>query len=336
LCTEHTPRRSRTFRAVAAVINAGLLIASSASPALAHGRLFGILGKSNDVNFVEVTRGCNDQARSAGDRCVLIATNGSSHPRLQSELIARTIASGQYDAFAVSVTEAGLVGDALRAVSVPLITFDSPLAGPKVHEAPAYLGIDNTEFGRDMARLALKLRPQGGKVCIITSMNHVNLLQRIAGVRQVLSNDPNFPSNSRLNGEGGWTEATYCPFDARDNEARSLVGMAVAIRNSKADVVISLGHWPIGNPASYRTAMEPYQERLMAGTTNVIVAVGTPSAEQSRLLTDRLVHGIVTINFNALGRLCYRHLKALVEKQPPPQTRTLPYDSIRNNNMKGN
>lgn len=305
-----------------AIMGAMLAAVLCTGTAVAQGRLFGIVGKSaDDENFSEVARSCNAEANRAGDRCILVASRGSSHPRRQSELIAQALARRKFDGLAISVTEARMVGDALKAASVPLVIYDSPLSKTAMPMAPAYIGIDNIASGRQLARLAIKLKPQGGVLCIITGHNEANLQQRLAGARQEFSGNPAFPATRRLSGEGGWTEAPYCPFNAGDDHARTLLGMTVALRNSKVDAIVSLGHWPIKDPGAYRQAIAPFHDRLKGAHTIVIVALGAPSAGQLRLLTDRLVHGVVLIDFTALGRECYRQLKALVDKRPAPPIR---------------
>jgi len=55
-----------------------------------------------------------------------------------------------------------MVSDALKAASVPLLTYDSPFNKTVMPTAPAYIDIDNIAFGRQLARLAIKLKPKGG------------------------------------------------------------------------------------------------------------------------------------------------------------------------------
>lgn len=291
-------------------------------------RVYGIIGKTQDKNFVAVANGCDTAARASGERCVLIGALGSSHPRVQNRLITDAIASRRYRALAVSVTESRLVAATLQQSQVPVITFDSPMEPGGVTRPPLYIGIDNAELGRQLARMVTKRRPQGGAVCLFASANDVNIRQRLDGARQVLSGNAHHPAGRRLTGENGWREALFCPFDARDDHQRMLQGMSLALQTSKADAIISLGHWPLVDPAAYRKAMARYEQRLVGNETIIVVAAGHLSPDQTALLKDQLVHGAVGIDFTEMGRLCFQYMHALAGRRSVAAPGYLPTRSL--------
>ena len=287
----------------------------------AHGATFGLLGKSmDDPNFVAAWRGCNDEARRNGDACVLLGNRGSTDARLQALALDEALQSRQYAALAISVTASELIANAARSSTIPLITFDSPFSTRDAALGRAYIGIDNVAFGRELARTARRLRPQGGSLCLMTAANNTNLAQRIAGVRQELSGKERWPEGQRLTGENSWIEQERCPWNTGDIPERTMREVELTFSTLKPDVFLSVGHWPVIDAVAYRAIVEPYRDALLKRQPAVVIATGTVGTPQAALLDEKRVHGYVSINFEQIGRSSYRAMRALVDGKPPGTT----------------
>lgn len=278
---------------------------------------FALVAKSvDDRNFVAAWRGCAEEALRFGDVCLLVGGSGATDPRFQALAIDEALKAGRFAGLAISVTASALVAKAVQLAKVPIITFDSPFDAKDEHLSLAYVGIDNLAFGRDLAAIANRLRPQGGSLCLMTSANDKNLALRVWGVRQSLSGNRQIPDGQRLNGEGGWTELKRCPWNSADQLERAERELAVTLKDLKPDVFIAVGHWPVVDTTRYRAAVAPYREDLVSKARLMIVATGKISAEQLALLDERLVHGYVSIDFEQIGRHCYRLMRAAVDGKP--------------------
>lgn len=290
----------------------------------AQGLKFAVVAKSvDDSNFVDTWRGCNDEAKRAGDQCVLIGGKGAAHPRQQARVVARALREGHFDALAISVTSSKLLASVLRDAKLPLFTYDSPFDSDEASLSRAYIGTDNLEFGRGLARIARQLRPQGGLLCIMTAAHDPNLAQRVRGIREELGGNPDASPEQLLSGEAGWTELPRCVFNSADDGSKTMREISFAFRELRPDVFISVGHWPVIDATAYRETIQPYQQDIVDRKRIVIVGVGKVNPPQSALLNERLVHGYVSIDFPEMGRQTYLVMKAALSgKSFEPVTHT--------------
>ncbi len=275
---------------------------------------FGIIGKSSsDPNFVLTFQGCEDVARLGGDECELIQNPGPANVHLQSEALREALQSGRFDALAVSVTSSREIEQVIQSATIPIITFDSPFKTSKDGKHRIYVGIDNFEFGRSLAKMAKRHAPHGGRICLMTAAHDPNLEQRVAGVRRELSNDPSYSTNEHLDGQGGWTEDPRCPWNTGDQIDRALLQTRIALANMDVDVLLSVGHWPAVQALRYRQTVQPFRDRLTRGDIYVVVGVGNIDPDMRRLLDDRLVHGYVGIDFHAMGQSSYQAMRDILD-----------------------
>lgn len=296
-------------------------------PAAGQGLQFGLLAKSvTDQNFIDAGQGCMEEARKNGDVCLLLGNAGPASPRDQVEAIRQAYRRYRFAAVAVSVINSGLVGAELRSWdrTVPVITFDSGFADAEAALSRAYVGMDNAQFGRDLARLAMKLRPHGGRLCLMADLHDTNLLQRIDAVRRELSGIPALPSGRHLAGERGWTESIRCPWACGDDVGRTMQQVELTLAEIRPDVLLSVGHWPIMDPAAYRRMVEPFRQSVLQGQTVVLCAAGTMLPEQRALLDEGLVHGVVSADFTMIGRKCYDVMRKLAAGESAPSRVIVP------------
>lgn len=302
----------------------GLLLLLAPTVVPAAGLTFGIVSKSvDDGNFVDTWQGCQNEAKRFGDRCLLLGGRGPSQPRTQAQAIDDALKSNQFDALAISVTNSRFIAQTLQDSKLPVFTFDSPFEAKQASLSRAYIGTDNLAFGRALAKIAKKLRPQGGSICIISAMHDPNLALRVRGVRQELSGVDSLWTEQRLEGEGGWSESKRCPWNSADDPEHTMAALTITLNKLLPDVILSVGHWPVLDSAGYRKAVQAMQQDLIDKKKLVIVGVGKIQPEQAALMRDKLVHGYVSIDFPKMGKLTYQVMKAAAEGKPfAPVTNT--------------
>lgn len=284
-------------------------------PVWAQGRTLALLAKSTvDPNFIQAHRGCDSEANTSGDRCLLIGPPGPADARKQLYALQSALRESPIDAMAVSVIHSGLLARALNELTIPIFSFDSPFSHRYSYLSKGYVGINNEQFGRDLATLAYQLAPQAGSLCIMSAAHDPNLAERVQGIRSTLSANPNWQSDVRLSGENGWREHTRCPWDSGDSARRAIHQLKNTLLEIKPTVFISVGHWPVIDPALFETKL--LNARNSNPKTLIIVATGGPSAEQLGLLERGLVDGYIFGDFFEIGRATAQQMIQALE---PPQ-----------------
>lgn len=145
-----------------------------------------------------------------------------------------------------------------------------------------------------------------------------NLAQRISGVRGELAGTEAFVSHERLSGQNGWWEFPRSPWYSGDQTGRAIEQVSLMLETDKPDVFISVGHWPVLKPGAYRNAMAPFAPDLASDRHIMICGVGKITPEIEGLLSDRLVHGLISINFFEIGVKVYQTLHALSRGRQVP------------------
>ncbi|MCT7361108.1 substrate-binding domain-containing protein [Thalassolituus pacificus] len=283
----------------------------------AEGNTFALIAKNtSDENFIEVWRGCEAAAQKNQDHCVLLGPEQEASARLQSQAIERAINSRQYRAMAISVTKSSVIAGAVSLAEIPVITFDSPFAESERSLSLSYVGTDNQQFGRDLARQAKARHPNGGSVCLMTAEHDTNLALRVLGVRRELSGNPDFADGQPLRGEGGWHEPERCLWDSGDSSQRALAQIRITLAEIKPDVMLSVGSWPLINPQAYRNTLLPFQEELRKKKPLMIIGVGKILPEYNQLMQEQLLHALVSIDFFRIGELTYNNMLNSINKKP--------------------
>lgn len=276
----------------------------------ADGARYALVAKSiDDPNFFDTWVGCHEEARKFNDECELLGGSGPVSPHAQYNAIEEALASDNYAAMAISVTKSEFVAEAFANIKIPLVTYDSPFNPENSNLSLGYIGPDNEAFGFDLGEAAKAVRPNGGVVCIFTASHDPNLRQRVFGIRRALSKLKNRPYKERLAGENGWIESERCPLNTSSRSRQTMDQLEAALTVLDIDVIISVGHWPIDNPNQYRKTTHPYRNNLKNKDIAMIIAVGKIQPSYVELLNDGLIHGLVSINFNEIGRLTYLRMR---------------------------
>lgn len=293
-----------------------LLAIMSADHIRAEGRTFALIGKSTrDQNFVEVWRGCEAAALKNNDHCVLLGPEQEANAHLQDQIIKQVINSHHYSAMALSVTKSNAIAATVALADIPVITFDSPFAESERSLSLGYIGTDNQEFGRDLARQAKAIYPNGGSVCLMTAEHDTNLALRVLGVRRELSGNPHFSNTQPLRGEGGWYEASRCPWSSGDNSQRALAQLRITLAETKPDVFLSVGGWPLINIQAFKNTVRPFQQTLKNRKPLLVIGAGKILPEYQQLMQEQLLHALVSIDFYRIGELAYKNMKDSLQKK---------------------
>jgi ribose transport system substrate-binding protein len=287
---------------------------ATAAPAAGTAMRLALTGKSSsDINFLAAWQGCLQEAQQHGDTCQFWSPEGPAQARLQDQSILDALAS-HVRGVAVSVIRSDVLAQSslLEALQnrVPVVTFDSDLVAEDRPLRRAYVGPDNLEVGRTLGRLVARSHPKGGVLCLMSgNRTDPNLNQRMLGVRQALSGQPDWPVGKRLQGQGGWTEAARCPWFNDDVPDRALRQLKLSLVELKVDALVSVGHWPVVDPAAYELMMAPLMPTLHG--QSVFVCVGEPTGPLMNLLNKRWLTGMVSMDFKEMGRQVYQALKRL-------------------------
>lgn len=287
--------------------------------ALADGRTFIVVGKSDeDINFIEVYAGCQEEARKHGDRCIQGGPSDRAHFRKQNEALRKAIIQ-QPDGIALSVTKgAFLKENALRRWASdhpPLITFDSDFERDLHHLRQAYVGPNNRLIGKKLAQLLVKTGKSPSELCFMSSdPEDANLKQRIAGARQYLKRNTS------------WREEPRCPLYNNDSVNAALRQLEYILDKRVASAVISVGAWPVVAAQRYRDVVARSQPQK--APVPILVAAGKLRPIDFRLLAGRQVTGYVSIDFKAMGREVYRTLRRLTEGQEAPESIETPVTPV--------
>lgn len=284
---------------------------------IADGREFALIAKStSDQNFIEVWRGCESAAQKNSDHCVLLGPEQETSARLQAKAIESAINSRRYSAMAISVTKSDVIAQAVSQAIIPVMTFDSPFAEREQNLSLSYVGTDNQQFGRDLARQAKATYPNGGSVCLMTAEHDTNLALRVLGIRRELSGNPALIDAQPLRGEGGWYEPERCLWDSGDSNKRALAEIRISLTEIKPDVFLSVGSWPLIDPQAYQNILLPFQENLRKKKPLIIIGVGKVLPEYHQLRQEQLVHSLVSIDFFRIGELTYKNMLNSINKKP--------------------
>ncbi|WP_242671509.1 substrate-binding domain-containing protein [Azotobacter chroococcum] len=307
---------------------AGLLCGSLlAPPAGAEALRFALVAKRMDQSFYALAgEGCAEAAQAEGDTCLLLGPLGRQHFRRQNEVLSQALARDDLDGIGLAVSHSGWLAEhALKGAGrIPLIAFNSDLAPAEQHLRRSYVGLDNLRFGRQLAMLAQRFRPQGGTLCILSGgIQNTNHLERIQGIRRQLRGNPaEDGATGRLKGENGWSEASRCPLYDNSDPASARLRLATLLAaGSQLDVIVVLGIWPIYEADEYRRQIGPLLAALdrQGRRPAIIVTTHEMDAAQRALLDDGLAQAYLNMESREIGRQSYRMLKRLAQGEPVPE-----------------
>ena len=245
---------------------------------------FALVPKNMNNPFFDQARdGCKKaEAESNGAfECMYIGPGehggGDEQVQIVQDLVAKKV-----DGIAVAVANAAAMTVALQAAKdagIPVLTWDSDMLPENKDLRLAYIGTHNYEIGTNLAALAMKIKPNGGTVCIqsggAAAANHN---ERMQGIRDVLSGTKSAASpGDRLTGQNGWTEIEGCPLYTNDDFPLSVQQFEdIMAKNPTLDAFIPTGGFPQFVPDANRAAVEKYKGMIADKSLALVVADTLP------------------------------------------------------------
>lgn len=266
----------------------------------ASAKTFAVVVKTvNDVFSAPIKEGCEAAAKELGDTCYYIGPSVADEGQ-QLQVLNDVVSKG-VDGVAVSSLNPKSMARILMRLKdnkIPIVSFDSDLLPEDKALRSTFIGTDNYQFGVELAKKVIELKPKGGSVCIQSgTAGSLNLDLRVQGIRDTLGGVANLGGVakdkpiSRLSGQNGWTEVNGCPIYNNDNDNISLAAQQlndVLTSNPKLDAFVAVGGWAQYAPAAYRAAVGRVKDRVES--KDLVISFGDAFAPQLPLLKDGLSH----------------------------------------------
>lgn len=248
------------------VAGAGL-VAALASPAIAQDKkILAVVVKGLDNPFFTVMgQGCADWNAANPDseyECLYtgpaLSSDEAGEVQIVQDLITRGVAG-----IAISPSNAPAMANMLKAAapSMPIMTIDADLLPEDAGLRKTYFGTNNYNMGVEMAKELVKLKPEGGTVCLqLGNVAAANINARAAGFRDTVAGAE---GTERLADSNGWTEIEGCPVFTNDDIPTANQQMAdVLTANPDLDAFILVGGWAQFGPQAYAQNTDQVKAKL--------------------------------------------------------------------------
>jgi ribose transport system substrate-binding protein len=208
---------------------------------------------------------------------------------------------------------------AAKAAKIPVLTWDSDVLPENKDLRVAYVGTHNYEIGVNLAKLAMKVKPKGGTLCIqsggAAAANHN---ERMQGIRDTLSGAKSAASpGKRLTGQNGWKEIDGCPAYTDDDFPRSIQQFEdIMTKNPNLDAFLPTGGFPQFLPDANRAAVGKYKPKIASKSLALIVADTLPV--QIDQMKEGLSLGQVGQRPFEMGYKTMNALQAMTSGKAPP------------------
>jgi ribose transport system substrate-binding protein len=310
-----------------AIIAVGFAATAGGSSA-ADKYTFALVPKStNNPFFDQALAGCKkaEKELNGAVSCLYVGPGEHGGGDEQAQIVQDLVTKG-VDGIAVSAANAPAIAAALQGAAgakIPVLTWDSDLLPENKSERVAYVGTHNYEIGVNLAKVAMKIKPKGGKLCIqsggAAAANHN---ERMQGIRDTLAGKPSAQSpGDRLTGQNGWTEVDGCPLYTDDDFPKSVQQMEDTLgKYPDLDAFIPTGGFPEFLPDAYKNVAGKYKDKIASGALALVVADTLPV--QIDLLKAGFASGNVGQRPFEMGYKAMYFLKDLKEGKAPPQDPT--------------
>lgn len=244
--------------------------------------------------FEQINLGCQDWAANNPDseyECLYTGPASSADEAGQIQVVDDLLTRG-VDAIAISPSNAPAMGNLLkaRAPSIPIMTIDADLAEADRGSRMTYLGTDNYLMGVKMAEEAMKLKPEGGSVCLqLGNVSADNINARAQGFRDTAGGAKDI---DRLGGENGWSEIEGCPVFTNDQADLANQQMAdVFIANPDLDAFVLIGGWAQFAPQAYTQVTDQVMDKLKS--KELVIIAGDTLPPQTKAFREGRSHAQV-------------------------------------------
>jgi ribose transport system substrate-binding protein len=234
----------------------------------------------NNPFFEQARKGCEKAVEEIGaDKVECMFTGPPEHGGgdEQVQIVADLIAKG-VDGIAVAAANAAAMASVMPAAKeagIPVLTWDTDLLPEAKEFRVAYIGTHNYDIGVELAKLAQKIKPEGGTICIqsggAAAANHN---ERMQGIRDTLAGvERGDPPGARLENTNGWTEVDGCPLYTNDDFPLSCQQLEDILgKYPDLDAFIPTGGFPQFVPDCYRNAVTQYKDKIASGELALVVA----------------------------------------------------------------
>ncbi len=265
---------------------AALIAAALTGGAVAQDKkILAVVVKGLDNPFFTVMgQGCADWNAANPDseyECLYtgpaLSSDEAGEVQIVQDLIARGVAG-----IAISPSNAPAMANMLRAAAptMPIITVDADLLPEDASLRKTYFGTNNYDMGVGMGQELLKLKPEGGTVCLqLGNVAAANINERAAGFRDTVAGTKGV---ERLDNTNGWTEIAGCPVFTNDDIPTANQQMAdIFTANPDLDAFILVGGWAQFGPQAYAQNTDQVKDRLDSGDLVIIAGDTLPPQTQA-------------------------------------------------------
>ncbi len=280
---------------------------------------FALIPKGMDNPYFDLSRnGCMAEAKKVGVTCIYKGP-ATHEPATEVQIMQDFVTQG-VDGIAISVADADSVIRVIkqaRDANIPVITFD---ADAVKSARQAYVGTDNKEMGRELARQLIKAHPQPSTFATQSGgPAAANLNDRLAGLYEILK-------------KAGWTEVKGSPAFCNDDAAladQQLSDFATA--NPDIGAIIPVGGWALFAPKAYKAFVDANMARVKAGTFPLVMPDTLPVELQ--LLKDGYAQVLVGQRPYEMGQKAMDILLALKKNQAVPVVNIAGLDVVTKANV---
>jgi ribose transport system substrate-binding protein len=273
-----------------------LLATLTASAAMAQdANTLAIVVKGLDNPFFEqINLGCQKwMADHPGNKynCLYTGPASSADEAGEVQIVDDLIAAG-VAAIAISPSNAPAMANRIRALApnIPIMTIDADFLPEDADLRATYLGTDNYLMGVQMAEQAMKLKPEGGSVCLqLGNVAAANINARAQGFRDTAAGEKGI---DRLAGQHGWTEIEGCPVFTNDQADLANQQMSdVFTANPDLDAFILIGGWAQFAPQAYAQVTDQVMDRMKSN--DLIIIAGDTLPPQTQAFREMRSHAQV-------------------------------------------
>ncbi|WP_425100421.1 substrate-binding domain-containing protein [Tropicibacter sp. S64] len=272
------------------------MVAGLASMAQAQDKkTLAIVVKGLDNPFFEqINLGCQEWAKNNPDseyECLYTGPASSADEAGEVQIVDDLLTRG-VAAIAISPSNAPAMANRVRAIapSVPVMTVDADFLEQDRDIRATYLGTDNYLMGVKMAEEAMKLKAEGGSVCLqLGNVAADNINARAQGFRDTAGGEKGI---DRLSGQNGWTEIEGCPVFTNDQADLANQQMSdVFIANPDLDAFILIGGWAQFAPQAYTQVTDQVMDKLKS--KELIIIAGDTLPPQTKAFREGRSHAQV-------------------------------------------
>lgn len=263
-----------------------LAVMGNAHPVEAAGKklVFALVPKNTNNPFFDQARdGCKKAEKELDGQieCLYVGPGehggGEEQVQVVDDLIAKRV-----DGIGVSPANAAAMASALeeaKKAGIPVLTWDSDLLPKDKELRIAYIGTHNYDIGVNLAKLAMKIKPHGGTICIqsggAAAANHN---ERMQGIRDTLSGQPSKePPGMRLTGQNGWKEVDGCPLYTNDDFTVAVQQMEDILgKYPNLDAYVPTGGFPEFIEQAYKRVASNFKSKIASGQLALVVADTLP------------------------------------------------------------